>query len=110
MSGMMDTILNLGINDEIVQGVVGMMGDARPAYDAYRRFLQIYADVVMEVSHDAFEEILADHKKGARVSQDHELRADQLQDVIADFKAAIRAASGEDVPEDPWQQLRAVPS
>jgi pyruvate,orthophosphate dikinase len=67
-----------------------MIGEPRPAYDAYRRFLQIYADVVMEVEHDTFEEILAEHKKQAGVSLDYELGAEQLRDVIADFKAAIR--------------------
>ena len=90
MPGMMDTILNLGINDDVVDGLASMMGEPRPAYDAYRRFLQIYADVVMEVEHDTFEEILAEHKKQAGVSLDYELGAEQLRDVIADFKAAIR--------------------
>ena len=105
MPGMMDTILNLGINDDIVDGLASLMEKPRPAYDAYRRFLQIYADVVMEVSHDTFEEILADHKKQAGISNDYELDVEQLRDVIADFKAAIRQAAGADVPEDPWQQL-----
>jgi pyruvate,orthophosphate dikinase len=82
------------------------MGEPRPAYDAYRRFLQIYADVVMEVEHDTFEAILADHKKQAGVSLDYEPDAEQLCDVIPDFKAAIRQAAGAEVPEDPWQQLR----
>ena len=90
MPGMMDTILNLGINDDVVDGLASMIGEPRPAYDAYRRFLQIYADVVMEVEHDTFEEILAEHKKQAGVSLDYELGAEQLRDVIADFKAAIR--------------------
>jgi pyruvate,orthophosphate dikinase len=106
MPGMMDTILNLGINDDVVDGLASMMGEPRPAYDAYRRFLQIYADVVMEVERDTFEEILADHKKQAKVSLDYELDTEQLRDVIADFKAAIRQAAGANVPEDPWQQLR----
>ncbi|MFQ6026483.1 MAG: pyruvate, phosphate dikinase [Dehalococcoidia bacterium] len=108
MPGMMDTILNLGINDEIVQGLAALMGDARPAYDAYRRFLQIYADVVLEVPHETFEKLLAEHKAQAGVSQDYELPAEQLQDVITDFKAAIQESSGEEVPEDPWQQLHAA--
>jgi len=94
MPGMMDTILNLGINDDLVNGLATLMGDPRPAYDAYRRFLQIYADVVMEVEHDTFEEILADHKEQAGVELDYELDAEQLRGVIADFRAAIRQAAG----------------
>jgi pyruvate, orthophosphate dikinase len=100
MPGMMDTILNLGINDDVVDGLASLMGEPRPAYDAYRRFLQIYVDVVMEVERDTYEEILADHKEQAGVSLDYELGTEQLRDVIADFKSAIRQAAGEDVPED----------
>jgi len=108
MPGMMDTILNLGINDEVVQGLASMMGDARPAYDAYRRFLQIYADVVLEIDLGIFEEILAGHKERAGVIQDHELTADVLRTVVADFKAAIKKATGAEPPADPWQQLAAA--
>ena len=106
MPGMMDTILNLGINDQIVDGLASLMGDARPAYDAYRRFLQIYADVVMDVDHDTFERILAEHKERAGVKLDYQLSADELQQVISDFKAAIRQATGGDVPDQPKHQLR----
>ena len=105
MPGMMDTILNLGINDSIVEGLATEMGDARPAFDAYRRFLQIYADVVLDVDAGVFEEILATHKQSASVSQDYQLTADNLQGVISDYKAAIQQAAGVGVPEDPWQQL-----
>ena len=105
MPGMMDTILNLGINEDIVDGLGNVMGDTRPAYDAYRRFLQIYADVVLGVDHDAFEEILTLHKQRAEVAQDCELDTKQLQAVIADFKSAIRRIAGQDVPQDPWEQL-----
>ena len=108
MPGMMDTILNLGINDEVVQGLASMMGDARPAYDAYRRFLQIYADVVLEIDLGIFEEILAGHKERAGVIQDHELTADVRRTVVADFKAAIKKATGAEPPADPWQQLAAA--
>ncbi|MDA0734906.1 MAG: pyruvate, phosphate dikinase [Chloroflexi bacterium] len=106
MPGMMDTILNLGINDDIVVGLANLMGDARPAYDAYRRFLQIYADVVMEVDHDIFEQILTEHKNQAGVSLDYELNAEQLRGIIADFKSAIRQSAGADVPHEPAHQLR----
>ena len=106
MPGMMDTILNLGVNDEIVTGLARLMGDRRPAFDAYRRFLQIFAGVVMEVDSTTFEDILARHKREAGVVMDHELDADRLSAVIADFKEAARRAAGRDVPQDPWQQLR----
>jgi pyruvate,orthophosphate dikinase len=106
MPGMMDTILNLGINDQNVNGLAASMGDPRPAYDAYRRFLQIYADVVMRVEHDTFEEILEQHKGQAGVSLDYELDVERLRDVIADFRAAIHQATGTNVPEDPWEQLK----
>ena len=81
MPGMMDTILNLGINDEIVEGLGTMMGDRRPAWDAYRRFIQIYAEVVQEVAPEPFEECLAEHKARAGVELDYELTAGQLQAV-----------------------------
>ena len=105
MPGMMDTILNLGINDEIVYGLAGLMGDERPAFDVYRRFLQIFAAVVMGMESSTFEEILASHKSKAGVQQDHELNPDQLRDIIREFKAAIYSTTNNDVPHDPWQQL-----
>ena len=105
MPGMMDTILNLGINDQIVQGLTRLMGDERPALDAHRRFLQIFASVVMGMESSVFEGILAHHKEEAGVRLDHELSPVQLRNVIGDFRAAIRDATGKDAPEDPWQQL-----
>ncbi len=106
MPGMMDTILNLGINDQIAPGLAKLMGDERPAYDAYRRFLQAYASVVLGVEDSVFEEILADHKKKAGVTLDYELTARQLHDVIADFKAAIKKGADTGVPEGPEEQLK----
>ena len=105
MPGMMDTILNLGINDEIVEGLGAMMGDRRPAWDAYRRFIQIYAEVVQEVAPEPFEEYLAEHKAQAGVELDYELTAGQLQAVTRDFKAIARDAAGSAPPDDPWEQL-----
>ncbi len=105
MPGMMDTILNLGINDEIVEGLGAMMGDRRPAWDAYRRFIQIYAEVVQEVAPEPFEECLAEHKTQAGVELDYELTAGQLQAVTRDFKAIARDAAGSAPPDDPWEQL-----
>ena len=108
MPGMMDTILNLGLNDQIVTGLASMMGDARPAYDAYRRFLQIYGQVVLGAEAESFEDILSAHKQSAGVTEDHQLSSDQLQAVVADFKASILSATGTQVPADPWEQLMAA--
>ena len=108
MPGMMDTILNLGINDQIVEGLASMMGDPRPAYDAYRRFIQIYSEVVMDVKPEPFETALAAHKERAGVTLDHQLTAEQLQDVVADFKQITKEAAGSEPPSDPWVQLTAA--
>ena len=105
MPGMMDTILNLGINDDIVEGLGEMMGDRRPAWDAYRRFIQIYAEVVQEVAPEPFEECLAEHKARAGVVLDYQLTEDQLQAVTRDFKAIAREHAGAPPPDDPWEQL-----
>ena len=105
MPGMMDSILNLGINDGIVHGFASLMGDERPAFDAYRRFVQMYASVVMGVESDVFESILARHKEEAGVSLDNQLNPERLRTIVGEFKAAVRVATGNDVPEDPWQQV-----
>jgi pyruvate,orthophosphate dikinase len=105
MPGMMDTILNLGINDQIVEGLAIMMGDPRPAYDAYRRFIQIYSEVVMDVAPEPFEAVLSAQKEKAGVTLDHQLTADQLKEVVAQFKAVTKAAAGSEPPTDPWEQL-----
>ncbi len=106
MPGMMDTILNLGINDQVVEGLAKQMNDRRPALDAYRRFIQIFADVAMGVPGQIFEEIIEDHKERAGVTLDHELQVDHLLALIADFKAAVVEHSGSEIPSDPWEQLR----
>ena len=108
MPGMMDTILNLGINDQIVEGLASMMGDARPAYDVYRRFLQIYSDVVLGVEPGLFEEALAEHKLRAGVELDYELTAEQLRSLVTDFRRIASDATGLEIPSDPWQQLIAA--
>ena len=105
MPGMMDTILNLGINDEIVEGLGEIMGDRRPAWDAYRRFIQIYAEVVQEVAPEPFDACLAVHKARAGVELDHQLTAEQLQAVTRDFKEIVRESAGVAPPDDPWEQL-----
>ena len=98
MPGMMDTILNLGINDRIVEALASMMGDPRPAYDAYRRFIQIYSEVVMDVDPESFETVLATHKEKAGVTLDHQLTAEQLKAVAADFKKVTKDATGSEPP------------
>ena len=105
MPGMMDTILNLGINHEIVEGLGAMMGDRRPAWDAYRRFVQIYAEVVQEVPPEPFEQCLAAHKARAGVELDYQLDAAQLEAVTADFQDIARQHAGSAPPADPWRQL-----
>ena len=106
MPGMMDTILNLGINDEVAEGLGRQMGDRRPALDAYRRFIQAFSDVVIDVDSSTFESILEGHKREAGVELDYQLGAENLLKVIADYKTAVIEASGGPVPEDPWEQLR----
>ena len=108
MPGMMDTILNLGINDQIVEGLASMMGGLRPAYDAYRRFIQIYSEVVMDVDPEPFERVLAEHKAKAGVTLDHQLSAEQLRELVTDFKQVTIEAAGSEPPSDPWEQLMAA--
>ena len=103
MPGMMDTILNLGLNDQIVEGLAAMMGAPRPAYDAYRRFLQIYAQVVLSAEAEMFEEILTAHKERAGVTQDHQLSSEQLGAIVQAFKDSILSATATQTPTDPWE-------
>jgi pyruvate,orthophosphate dikinase len=111
MPGMMDTILNLGINDQVVEALAKKTGNAKFAWDSYRRFLQMYGSVVMEVEaeagehHDPYEVILDAAKAKAKVKDDSGLSAKQLQDVVAEFKALIKKRSGKNFPEDPRDQL-----
>jgi pyruvate,orthophosphate dikinase len=111
MPGMMDTILNLGLNDLAVEGLARMSGNERFAWDSYRRFVQMYGDVVMGLKpvkkedHDPFE-VLIDMVKGKRgVELDTELDTADLKELVARFKALIRARIGRDFPTDPWEQL-----
>ncbi|MFO1273488.1 MAG: PEP/pyruvate-binding domain-containing protein, partial [Rubrivivax sp.] len=111
MPGMMDTILNLGLNDEAVLGLARKAGNERFAWDSYRRFIQMYGDVVMGLKpakkedHDPFEVIIDGLKEQRGVTLDTELGAADLQELVARFKALIRARLGRDFPTDPWQQL-----
>ncbi len=104
MPGMMDTILNLGLNEATVRGVITKTENPRFAYDAYRRFIQMYGDVVLEVEHKQFEAKLSSAKTRARVATDADLSADALKQLVAEYKHVIRAA-GKEFPEDPMEQL-----
>ncbi|MBK8971384.1 MAG: pyruvate, phosphate dikinase [Hahellaceae bacterium] len=111
MPGMMDTILNLGLNDEAVKGLALKAGDERFAWDSYRRFVQMYGDVVMGLKpaskedHDPFEVIIDMVKQQQGVTLDTELSTDDLKELVQRFKALIRARLGRDFPSDPWEQL-----
>lgn len=105
MPGMMDTVLNLGLNDETVEALAADSGDARFAYDSYRRFIQMYSDVVMGLDHEVFEEILEDQKGGLGHELDTELTAIEWQGVIALYKAKVEEELGKPFPQDPHEQL-----
>ena len=105
MPGMMDTILNLGLNDVSVKGFAQKTGNPRFAYDSYRRFIQMFSDVVMEMSKTFFDSILEDVKKKHGYTYDTELTAEDLQDVIAQYKAIYKEKMGEEFPQDPKVQL-----
>ncbi|WP_298780977.1 PEP/pyruvate-binding domain-containing protein, partial [uncultured Fretibacterium sp.] len=106
MPGMMETILNLGLNDETVEGLASVSGNRRFAFDSYRRFIQMFGSVVDEVSSDRFEQALSACKKALGVAQDFEIPAEALEKLVAEFKAIYKAATGRDFPTDPWEQLR----
>ena len=105
MPGMMDTILNLGLNEEVVNTISEMSGNPRWAWDCYRRFIQMYSDVVMEVGKKYFEQLIDAMKKEKGVTQDVELDADDLKKLAMQFKDEYKAKIGEDFPSDPKDQL-----
>ena len=105
MPGMMDTILNLGINDKTVEGLIEKSGDARFAYDSYRRFAQMYSDVVLGVSREKMEERIAERKQQKGVKLDLELSAEDWRDLVAEFKAIVKQQTGKEFPEDAEKQL-----
>ncbi|RWX63179.1 pyruvate, phosphate dikinase, partial [Mesorhizobium sp. M2A.F.Ca.ET.039.01.1.1] len=105
MPGMMDTVLNLGLNDETVEALAADSGDARFAYDSYRRFIQMYSDVVMGLDHEVFEEILEDQKASLGHELDTELTAAEWQGVISLYKAKVEEELGKPFPQDPHEQL-----
>ena len=105
MPGMMDTVLNLGLNDNVVEGLARSSGDKRFAYDSYRRFIQMFSDVVLEVDHDLFEDILEDAKHKADVVEDTELSADDLKQLVVDYKKLVEQNTGTSFPQDPYEQI-----
>ncbi|MCD8151595.1 MAG: pyruvate, phosphate dikinase, partial [Clostridiales bacterium] len=105
MPGMMDTILNLGLNETVVEVLAKKSGNPRWAWDCYRRFIQMYSDVVMEVGKKYFEELIDEMKKAKGVTYDVELTADDLKELAGQFKAEYKKVLGEDFPDDPKEQL-----
>ncbi len=105
MPGMMETILNLGLNDETVEGLIARSGNRRFAYDSYRRFVQMYGDVVFELGKEPFAEVLEEAKRRRRAKRDIDLPADDLAALAGEFKAIIQARTGRAFPDDPTDQL-----
>ncbi|MBQ8818195.1 MAG: pyruvate, phosphate dikinase, partial [Clostridia bacterium] len=105
MPGMMDTILNLGLNEEVVEVMAKKSGNARWAYDCYRRFIQMYSDVVMEVGKKYFEQLIDEMKEAKGVTFDVDLTADDLKELAEQFKAEYKSKIGSDFPSDPKEQL-----
>ena len=105
MPGMMDTVLNLGLNDATVEGLAKLSGDRRFAFDSYRRFIQMYSNVVLDLDHHMFEEILDEHKDRLDVSIDTALSAEDWEAVVADYKAAVERELDRPFPQDPAAQL-----
>jgi len=111
MPGMMDTVLNLGLNDVAVEGIAKKSGNPRFAWDSYRRFVQMYGDVVLGMKPeskediDPFEEILDEIKEAKGVKVDNELTTEDLKELVTKFKAAVKKQTGKDFPDNPWEQL-----
>jgi len=105
MPGMMETILNLGLNDQTVQGLIAGSKNPRFAYDSYRRFVQMYGDVVFDLGKDSFEAVLDKAKARRKVKRDIDLPADDLQELVQDFKGIVQARTGHSFPDDPQKQL-----
>ncbi len=105
MPGMMDTILNLGLTDESVEGLAKQTNNVRFAYDAYRRFIQMFSETAKGIKHEYFENVLERMKKEAGVEADSELSPDHLKKLVEEYKAIYKRETGEEFPQDPWKQL-----
>ncbi|MBI4311761.1 MAG: pyruvate, phosphate dikinase [Chloroflexi bacterium] len=106
MPGMMDTVLNLGLNQQTLQGLANSSGGERFAYDAYRRFIQMFSRIVLDVSGDLFEEVIAARKRAKGVTNDIQMAAEDWKHVAGEFRAIVQRATGQPFPEDPYDQLR----
>ncbi len=106
MPGMMDTILNLGLNPQTVEGIIKLSGNPRFAYDAYRRFIMMFSDIVLDVERHKFEEVLNEYKKKLGVTLDTEVPADALKQICEDYLAMVKVETGNDFPTDPFDQLK----
>ncbi|MFQ5560455.1 MAG: PEP/pyruvate-binding domain-containing protein, partial [Nitrospinota bacterium] len=106
MPGMMDTVLNLGLNDKTVQGIIKKTGNARLGYDSYRRFITMFSDVVLEIKKEKFDEVFDAKKKSLHVQLDTELDAGALKEIVSEFKEVVKKEKGFDFPDDPSEQLR----
>jgi pyruvate,orthophosphate dikinase len=105
MPGMMDTVLNLGLNDETVEGLAKKSGDARFAWDSYRRFIMMYADVVLEVDHHEFEDVIDNFKRFNKITEDTDITADGWREIVAEFKEIVERTLKKPFPADPHEQL-----
>jgi len=105
MPGMMDTILNLGLNDQTVEGLARLTNNPRFAYDSYRRFIQMFSDIVLKVPREEFEKILEKYKKIEGVKYDAELSVEALKKIVEEYKELVKKHIGRDFPQDPWEQL-----
>lgn len=105
MPGMMDTVLNLGLNDETVAGLAAKSGDERFAWDSYRRFIQMYSDVVLGMEHHDFEDVLDQHKRDENITQDTDITAEGWKEIVTAYKKLVQEHLGHDFPADPWEQL-----
>jgi len=105
MPGMMDTVLNLGLNDKTINGLIRMSGNERFAWDAYRRFIQMFGNVVMGIEKDAFEHIIHEAKKKRKLKLDIEMTAEDLKGLVVKFKAKVKQIAKRDFPQEVWEQL-----
>jgi pyruvate,orthophosphate dikinase len=105
MPGMMDTVLNLGLNDKTINGLIRMSGNERFAWDAYRRFIQMFGNVVMGIEKEVYEHLIHEMKKKKKIHLDIELSAEDLRALVDKFKAKVRQTAKRDFPQDPWEQL-----
>ncbi|MBF0521015.1 MAG: pyruvate, phosphate dikinase, partial [Nitrospirae bacterium] len=108
MPGMMDTVLNLGLSDDTIKGVIARSGNEKFAYDAYRRFITMFASIVMGVDRMKFEHVLDEAKDKAKVKYDADLNVEQLKDLVVKFKALYKKETKSDFPQDAMEQLKAA--